>query len=86
MADLLDKLEAARAEVARLEREIAGAPCADVGHRWKFFGGRHCGCEPGSCSVPVHKCSVCGDYDYGENDESEDIRRRCREDRSDADD
>ena len=68
MTDLKRKLELARDEVARLERQLVAASCAEVGHDWVFIGGRNCGCFPGAdCSVPVHQCSRCGDCDYGEN-------------------
>ena len=78
---ILERLEAARAEVARLEREVAGAPCAEVGHRWKHIGGRNAGCEHSgcSCSVPVHECQVCGDCDYGNNAEANGVKRSCTE-------
>ena len=64
--NLADQLQAARAEVARLER-IA----ADEGLlTW-----------PGCCSVPVHKCTRCGDCDYGENGDADEVRRLCKEKR-----
>lgn len=44
---LAEQLAAAEAELARLERVIAAAPCAEVGHRWKFAGGKHAGCVGG---------------------------------------
>jgi hypothetical protein len=76
--DLLALLEQKKAEVHEIERRIAAASCATVGHRWKFLGGRNCGCEPnGSCSVPVHECTVCGDCDYGENPEAVEVMDRC---------
>jgi hypothetical protein len=77
---LADRLDAARAEVARLERQAAAATCAEVGHRWVCLGGCNCGCEDTlgvGCSVPVHECAVCGGCDYGDNAESEEIRKRC---------
>ncbi|MCL8382117.1 hypothetical protein [Xanthobacter aminoxidans] len=77
MADLHEQLEEAEARVAYLKRRIATAPCAEVGHRWKHIGGKNCGCENGSCSVPVHECTVCGDCDYGENAEAEETRAEC---------
>lgn len=57
--------------------------CAALGHRWEFIGGKNAGCELGSdcwCSVPVHECA-CGDCDYGDNVEADEIRVRCAEDR-----
>ena len=67
---------------------LAGAPhpCHILGHRWRFAGGAWCGCEgvddqghrwSGSCSVPVHRCEACGDYDYGNNATSAAIRAEC---------
>ena len=86
---LSDQLEAARAEVARLERIAATAACRELGCDMQSFGGANCGCVfeddeglmtwPGSCSVPVLKCTRCGDYDYGDNAEAEEIRARCRD-------
>lgn len=78
MASLVEQLEEAEANVARLKLEIAAARCRDVGHRWVCIGGRNCGCEPdGYCSVPVHRCEVCNDCDYGENAEAVDVMARC---------
>lgn len=56
-------------------------PCAMLGHKWVHIGGGGCGCgcEDGGCSVPVHECEVCGDCDYGDNAEADEIRARCRE-------
>ena len=72
--------------LARLIAEasvLAGGdhPCAILGHRWRFSGGSWCGCDGGSCSVPVYECDACGDCDYGENDEAEETRRICAEER-----
>lgn len=84
---LSDRIAEARANLERLEREAAGASCAELGHDWKFIGGAHCGCtEIGArgrdlvcvgCSVPVHECARCGDCDYGENDEAVEVRAEC---------
>lgn len=52
-------------------------PCHVLGHKWTHIGGANCGCPGGSCSVPVHKCEGCGDYDYGENDEAMKKRAAC---------
>lgn len=75
MGELTKALEAARAEVARLERAEAHAGCAEVGHRWVHIGGRNCGC--GQCSIPVYECSRCKDCDYGENAEARDKIAKC---------
>lgn len=69
-------------ELERLAAEavaLAGGdhPCDLLGHVWRFAGGANCGCEGGHCSIPVHRCDGCGDYDYGDNIEASDIRRAC---------
>jgi hypothetical protein len=52
-------------------------PCAS-GHRWRHIGGRNCGCHPDAlCSVPVHRCDVCGDFDYGDNSEAARTKEAC---------
>lgn len=87
MSELMEKLEAARAEVARLERVAATGTCREIGCDVRSIGGANCGCEfydgehpcKGQCSVPVLKCTRCGDCDYGENDEAEEKRASCRE-------
>lgn len=80
--NLAQQLEAARAEVTRLERLAATASCRDLGCDMQSVGGCCAGCdgERGlcSCSVPVHKCTRCGDCDYGENDEADQIRAACQ--------
>jgi hypothetical protein len=82
MSERTAQLEAARAEVAKLEREIAQAGCAEVGHRWAHIGGCNCGCEnvAGGCSVPVYECAKCGDCDYGDNAEARNIIAGCAAD------
>jgi hypothetical protein len=51
-----------------------------IGHVWTLVGGANAGCrDECCCSVPVYRCDRCGDYDYGENAEAVDIRKRCRE-------
>ena len=80
---LAEKLDEARAEVARLERMAAAATCGEMGrHDWQSVGGRNCGCKDGQCSVPVHECSRCGDCDYGENEDAREVRRECAERRA----
>lgn len=77
------ELEAAEARVAQIKRALTAAPCSEVGHRWRFMGGRNVGCEDMgkdcSCSVSVHECEVCGDCDYGDNPEHAEVLARCRE-------
>ena len=77
MPQLADKLEAARAEVARLERIAATASCRDEGCDMQHAGGRNCGCDDGGCSVPVYVCTRCGDSDYGDNPEAAERRADC---------
>jgi hypothetical protein len=60
-----------------MRRDFMFLHCQD-GHDWKFVGGANCGCEDGACSVSVYECSRCGDCDYGENEESKDLRDRCQ--------
>lgn len=79
MADrLTEALESAKAEVLRIEREIAQGPCREYGHTWKSMGGCNAGCgDDCSCSVPVHKCTKCGDCDYGDNADAEQVIEGC---------
>lgn len=80
MDDVFDRLEQAKAEVARVEREIATGPCRTHGHDWQSIGGCNAGChETCACSVPVNTCTKCGDCDYGENDDAIETRRACVE-------
>ena len=76
--DLLTELERVEAEADRLRRQIAQGPCREYGHDWQFYGGANAGCGYGcGCSVPVNICSKCGDCDYGDNEEAEEIRTEC---------
>ena len=53
-------------------------PCIELGHKWTFIGGANAGCDDDcACSVPVHECEVCGDCDYGENDEAKQVIETC---------
>jgi hypothetical protein len=49
------------------------------GHEWFSHGGCNAGChdEYCSCSVPVNVCHRCGDCDYGQNEEAEQIKAEC---------
>ena len=54
-------------------------PCEILGHKWVSKGGANAGCGVFcSCSVPVNECEVCGDCDYGENAQAEEIRDDCK--------
>lgn len=79
MSDLAERLDAARAEVARLEREAATATCWELGrHDWQSIGGVNCGChELACCSVPINECARCGECDYGDNEDANDQRSEC---------
>jgi hypothetical protein len=72
-------------ELNRLVAEasvLAGGdhPCTILGHKWVFAGGRNAGCGPDcGCSVPVHQCEGCGDYDYGDNEEADKILAECED-------
>lgn len=63
---------------------LAGGPhpCHVLGHKWRHIGGANAGCDEDTacaCSVPVYKCVVCDDSDYGDNQEADDIMKDCRE-------
>lgn len=59
------------------ERDFLYVGC-ERGHDWVSIGGCNASChEKCACSVPVHKCSRCGDCDYGDNDEAQQVRRDC---------
>ena len=89
----LDKVLAEAARSISVKRDFLFLNCQD-GHRWKSIGGRNCGCEwtdedgvhviGGSCSIPVLQCEVCGDCDYGENDEAKQIKADCASERKEA--
>jgi hypothetical protein len=74
---LKEALERARTEVARLERLAASASCREMGCDMRHYGGKNCGCDGGSCSVPVYVCGRCGDSDYGDNPDALQIRLEC---------
>lgn len=89
MTTIGEKLDLARAEVARLERIAAAATCRELGkHDWQSTGGKNAGCGYSGCgcSVPVYVCARCGDCDYGDNDEARETVSQCagREDALDT--
>lgn len=51
----------------------------EAGHDWHSLGGCNAGCHPEhcACSVPVNTCRRCGDCDYGDNAEAEQVRADC---------
>lgn len=78
MADLIKELEETEAKAALIRNLIRDGDCAQYGHTWTDVGGCNAGCGPFcSCSVPVHKCSKCGDMDYGDNREAREILAEC---------
>lgn len=80
MVDLAERLAEVEAEAAQLRREIAQGPCRKHGHDWKHIGGCNAGCcDHCGCSVPVHECTKCKDCDYGDNEEANEVRKRCAE-------
>lgn len=67
---------------ANAMREAGLHPCAVEHISWRFMGGRSCCCDlpdgsTGECSVPVHICDFCGDSDYGDNVEADEIIAKC---------
>lgn len=83
MADLLEEIAATEAKLHQLRQQAATATCSEVGHRWVFIGGRNAGCGPGcDCSIPVHRCEACGDYDYGDNEEAREKLADCAAERA----
>jgi hypothetical protein len=81
MADLAQQIDQARANLERLERQASAATCDVLGrHDWHSTGGCNAACSADCvCSVPVNKCTRCGDYDYGENAEAVEVRTECAE-------
>lgn len=50
----------------------------EAGHDWRILGGCNAGCHADcACSVPVNECGRCGDCDYGDNTEAEQVRVNC---------
>jgi hypothetical protein len=75
---LLNELADAEARVERLRLQVAQGTCAEVGHDWRLLGGKNAGCcDDCGCSVPVRECAKCGDCDYGDTPEADEIRARC---------
>jgi hypothetical protein len=85
MSAIAESLEAARAEVTRLERIAATATCREIGCDMQHAGGRNAGCGDGCCcSIPVYVCKRCGDSDYGDNDEATERRAACAADEQES--
>jgi hypothetical protein len=60
-----------------VKRDFMFVNCQSGDHKWKSIGGKNCGCVNGYCSIPVYTCEVCGDCDYGDNEEAREIRLDC---------
>jgi hypothetical protein len=71
----------------RWVEEAFQTECERHGHTLAFVGGRNacCGNRDCCCSVPVYRCEVCDDYDYGDNQEATEIMRECAERRAEED-
>lgn len=60
------------------DRDIIYLGCQRSNHDWQFSGGMNAGCSRDcTCSIPVHKCGKCGDFDYGYNPEAIEIVEQC---------
>lgn len=72
------KLAELKRQVAKIEREMAHGPCSEHGHEWEFYGGSNLGCDPDcACGGSVYVCLKCGDCDYGDNEENDELRANC---------
>lgn len=61
-----------------MSRDFIFVNCQDGLHKWKSIGGKNAGCgDTCGCSVPVHECTVCGDCDYGQNADADEVRATC---------
>lgn len=65
----------------KIYREYVYNRCKVHGeHSMVFHGGSNAGCgDMCICSIPVHVCELCGDSDYGDNDEASDIIKKCKD-------
>jgi hypothetical protein len=63
-------------------RDFIWLGCQHGNHDWQFIGGRNAGCTVDigdcGCSVPVNECAKCGDCDYGDNSEADQVRAQCQ--------
>jgi len=60
-----------------MKRDFLFLGC-EAGHDWQCLGGCNAGCHMEcSCSIPVNICRRCGDCDYGENIEAEQVLADC---------
>lgn len=51
----------------------------EKGHDWISMGGKNASCDTDACgcSVPVNECSRCGECDYGDNEDADEVRKYC---------
>lgn len=76
----MNLLSLAAEAIRQTELDLGSPTCTKNGHCWVHVGGADCGCDKDSrerCSIPVHRCSVCGEYDYGINAEANSVRSLC---------
>lgn len=60
------------------KRDFIFLGCQRGNHEWQSIGGCNAGCSDDCyCSVPVNECSRCGDCDYGDNEDAEQVRENC---------
>ena len=63
-----------------MTRDIIFLNCQDGKHQPQLVGGMNAGCgQFCHCSVPVYECAICGECDYGNNDETAEIIAKCAE-------
>lgn len=61
-----------------MTRDFLWLGCSSGKHAMRFAGGRNAGCSRDcQCSVPVNECADCGDCDYGDNADADQIREEC---------
>lgn len=79
--ELARQIEEAEAHLFQLRQRAATASCHDLGHDWRLEGGKNAYCcdEGCGCYVPVYTCNRCGNCDYGDNEEAEEIMAKCSE-------
>ncbi len=56
--------------IRQAEIEVTKNICSVHGHDWVGEGGRRCPMGAEQCSQTVYVCRSCGQYDYGDRDDS----------------
>lgn len=78
MSALIEQLAELERQAAQIKREIASGPCLEFGHDFQFAGGTNLGCgDDCACGGAVYTCTKCGDCDYGDNEENDELRAAC---------